>query len=325
MNRVRLLHVTEFAYDTPVSESYNEVHLQPLDDDRQHCLAFKLRTHPTSMPSVSKDYFGNAVHRFNVLPRHRRLRVEAESVVMVEPPPSPDDDAGLRLSALPGRRDALLDQHWDWLVPSTYTPAVPGLGPLVHAAEEQSGGTVLGFARAACDVVHGRFRYAKGATHVRSSVDDVLEAGAGVCQDFAHILIAVLRVRGVPARYVSGYLVPPKTRPADTSIEEVIGGQASHAWVEALVPDVGWVALDPTLGRPVGAQHVRVGYGRDYGDVAPVRGIYRGHAGQRLSVDVRMRPALDGEGHELLHEHPVPPNGEPAAEEPLQQQQQQQQ
>jgi transglutaminase-like putative cysteine protease len=124
---------------------------------------------------------------------------------------------------------------------------------------------------------------------------------------------------------VSGYLVPKKTAAAGASVEEVIGGQASHAWTEVYVPTVGWVGQDPTLGRATGLQHIRVAYGRDYGDVPPVRGVYKGHAGQRLSVDVRVRPALDNEGHEYLQETAAGPVEAPPEDEPPQQQQQQQQ
>jgi transglutaminase-like putative cysteine protease len=114
------------------------------------------------------------------------------------------------------------------------------------------------------------------------------------------LLLGVARLRGLPARYVSGYLVPRRAVEPDVSLEEVVGGQASHAWTEVYVLGRGWMAFDPTLGAPVGLRHVRVAYGRDYGDVAPVRGVYKGQAGQRLSVDVRVRPALDNEGHERL-------------------------
>jgi transglutaminase-like putative cysteine protease len=129
---------------------------------------------------------------------------------------------------------------------------------------------------------------------------DSLAHGAGVCQDFAHLLLGVVRMRGLPGRYVSGYLVPPGAEGPSAKQEEVIGGHASHAWAEVFAAEDGWLAFDPTLGNPVGLRHVRVAYGRDYGDVAPVRGVYKGLAGQRLSVDVRVRPALDEEGHEQL-------------------------
>ena len=128
-----------------------------------------------------------------------------------------------------------------------------------------------------------------------------------------------------PARYVSGYLVPGSTASPNAKQEEVIGGQASHAWAEVLMPDGRWVGFDPTLGNPVGLRHVRVAYGRDYGDVAPVRGVYKGHAGQRLSVDVCVRPALDDAGTEQLNKIPVgavaPPTVLERPQQPAQQQQ----
>jgi transglutaminase-like putative cysteine protease len=151
--------------------------------------------------------------------------------------------------------------------------------------------------------------------------------GAGVCQDFAHLLLGVARQRGLPARYVSGYLVAQQMENPGFALEEVIGGQASHAWVEVYIPQCGWMPLDPTLGKAVGARHVRIAYGRDYGDVAPVRGLYNGHAGQRLSVDVQLRPEVDDEGHEQMNSSTAAPEEEQIVEvrpsQPLQQQQQQ--
>jgi transglutaminase-like putative cysteine protease len=324
MNRYRLLHITEFQYDGPVSESYNEVRLRPMQDEMQSCLSFRLTTVPVSSCSAHLDFFGNWVHQFNVLPEHRMLRVETESVVLVQAP-EPLNDRGITLAELSERRDEIADDFYDLITPTDYTPHVAALTPIILAAEEESGGTALGFIQAASARIHNHFRYEKGATQVKSTVVDALATGAGVCQDFAHILIAVARSRGLPARYVSGYLVPRRTAEPGASVEEVIGGQASHAWMEAYVPDIGWLGMDPTFGKPVGIQHIRVAYGRDYGDAAPVRGVYKGHAGQRLSVDVRVRPALDDEGCEHLQETAAGPAIEPASMEPPQQQQQQQQ
>lgn len=321
MNRVRLLHVTEFDYDGPVSESYNEVHLQPIDDEYQNCVGFRLRTQPSSSPSASRDYFGNWVHRFNVMGKHRRLRIEAESVVMTQEPLL-DVQAGETLAAADRQRAALLDAHYDFLVPSPYVPEVDDVRPLLRAAEDASGGTAAGFARSAAALVHDHFRYTTGATQVHSSVRDVLASGAGVCQDFAHLLVALARTRGLPARYVSGYLAPREE--GGNGVEQVIGGRASHAWVEVFVPGAGWLGIDPTLGTTASARHIRVAYGRDYGDVPPVRGVYRGQAGQRLSVNVLMRPAIDDDGCEHLREG-VEPAPEPRQEALAQQQHQQQQ
>src|SRR5262249_21007902 len=147
------------------------------------------------------------------------LRVEAESTVMVEEP-SPLLDQDVPLAALDRQREALLDAHYDFLVPSTYVPTPAGIAPLLRAVWRASGGGALGVGHAATGVAHAGFRYEKGSTHVRSSVLDVLEAGAGVCQDSSHLLIALARSRGLPARYVSGYLAPRKPTDAVASLEQ---------------------------------------------------------------------------------------------------------
>jgi len=310
MNRYHLLHVTEFVYDGPVSESYNEVRLRPMHDDTQSCLSFRLTTQPASPAFSYRDALGNWVHQVNVLPVHNRLRIQAESVVLthdVAPASS-----GVDLNELRERQVELSEDFYDMLAPSKYVPHLPDLDPLIGDAEAQSDGTVADFAQSASTLIHERFRYVKGATHVNSSITDSLKLGAGVCQDFAHLLLGILRKRGVPARYVSGYLVPQNKDHLAAKLEEVIGGQASHAWAEAYIPDSDWMPLDPTLNKPVGMRHIRIAYGRDYADVAPIRGVYKGHAGQRLSVDVSVRPAIDDDGHETLSETAaIPPEAPP--------------
>ena len=328
MNQYQLRHVTEFHYDGPVSESYNEVRLRPIHDEQQSCLSFQLSTSPAARSTAYRDSLGNWVHQFNILAEHRRLSIEAESVVLAHDA-RPNGGPGMTLGEFDARGKELCEEYFDFVAPTAYVPHLPRLEELVDAAAREGGGTVAGFAKAASDLIHSRFRYVKGATHVSSSVEDSLSLGAGVCQDFAHLLLGMVRMRGVPARYVSGYIMPRDAGEPGAGRAEVIGGQASHAWTEVYVPDSGWLGFDPTLGEPVGGRHVRVAYGRDYGDVAPVRGVYRGHAGQRLSVDVRVRPALDEEGHEQLQKSAARPPENPAPERPqqpeLEQQQQQQQ
>ncbi len=220
----------------------------------------------------------------------------------MRPPPPPNQ---MKLSELDGHREELQEEYLDFLVPTGYVPHVPQLDELIEVASRNGDGTMSGFVQAASDLIHERFQYVKGATHVNSSIADSLSVGAGVCQDFAHLLLGVVRKRGLPARYVSGYLVPEGAASPDAKLQEVIGGYASHAWAEVYLPGSGWMGLDPTLGKPLGLQHIRVAYGRDYGDVAPVRGVYKGHAGQRLSVDVRVRPEIDDGGREQLSENKV--------------------
>ncbi len=328
MNRYRLVHTTDFVYDGPVSESYNEVRLRPIHDERQSCLSFRLTTTPASRGTAYRDANGNWVHQFNVLTEHRRLRVEAESVVLAHGSSEATADA-TTLAEFDSHSDQLDEEHFDFMAPTAYVPHLAQLREISEAAQKACDGTVAGFAQTASDLIHERFRYVKGATHVHSSIEDSIKLGAGVCQDFAHVLLGVVRMRGIPGRYVSGYLVPGSTAAPEAKQEDVIGGQASHAWAEVLMPEAGWTGFDPTLGNPVGLRHVRIAYGRDYGDVAPVRGVYKGHAGQSLSVDVRVRPAIDDSGTEQLSKITVgavaPPSVLERPQQPAQQQQQQQQ
>jgi len=323
MNRYHLLHATEFRYDGPVSESYNEVRLRPMHDETQSCLSFRLLTIPASRGTAYRDAFGNWVHQFNILPEHHSLKIEAESVVLAHDAPMPPSDS-MKLSELDSHREELEEAYLDFVVPTGYVPHVPKLDELIATASQSCDGSISGFVEAASDLIHRRFEYVKGATHVNSSIEDSLSVGAGVCQDFAHLLLGVVRKRGLPGRYVSGYLVPASAAGPDAKLQEVIGGYASHAWAEVYLPGSGWIGLDPTLGEPLGLQHVRVAYGRDYGDVAPVRGVYKGHAGQQLSVDVRVRPALDDDGREQLQENKVVSSETPVIVERAQQPAQQQ-
>jgi transglutaminase-like putative cysteine protease len=324
MNRYRLAHVTEFHYDGIVSESYNVVRLRPRDDEAQTCLSFKLQSDPAAHASTYIDQWGNAVHTFNVLSRHRVLRIETHSLVHVTPPP-PLPTERVSLAALDAMGDSL-DEHFDFLAPTAYVPHPELLQEIVGEAERAGAGTQSGFVQAVASLIHDRFRYVKGATHVQSTVMDAVATGSGVCQDFAHVALAVVRMRGIPARYVSGYLVPSSATNDEPGAEDVIGGQASHAWIEAFLPGFGWFGLDPTLGESVGPRHVRVAYGRDYADAAPVRGVYKGHAGQQLFVDVGVRPALDDDGRELLEETAAAPRDlRPVESAPIQDQDQQQQ
>jgi transglutaminase-like putative cysteine protease len=324
LNRYKLAHVTLFSYDGAVSESYNELRLRPRHDESQSCLSFRLTTTPSSRPTAYLDYFNNWVHQFHILPEHDELRVESEAIVLLHPTPA-YFTRDVSLSELDQRQETLQDEFFDWMAPSQYCPVMAGLTPMIREVEARCDGTARGFANAAAKLVHEQFTYKKGATHVHSSVEDCLETRTGVCQDFSHLLIGLLRQRGIPARYVSGYLVPRHPKHADdetrSTMENIIGGQASHAWVQANIPEFGWIGLDPTAGHFEDEQHIVVARGRDYGDVPPARGVYKGHAGQSLAVDVLVRPALDDEGAELLMESSALPVKPPEVSGAQQQQQ----
>ncbi len=281
---------------SPCSRSSCAQSARHLTDEKQSCLSFRITTTPPSHARSYQDAFGNWVHQFNVIKEHCHLKVETDSVVLRLDTPEAAPTATLQ--ELDAAQEELAEDFFDYLVPSKYVPHLPDLDALVADAEAGSNGLAFGFAETASMLIHERFSYVQGATHVLSSIEDALRLGAGVCQDFAHLLLGAVRKRGVPGRYVSGYLVPEQAATPEAALEEVIGGQASHAWVEVYIPGAGWMALDPTLGKEVSPRHVRIAYGRDYGDVAPVRGLYNGHAGQRLSVVVQLRPDVDGDGHE---------------------------
>src|ERR1700689_1191909 len=197
LNRYKLAHLTLFSYDGTVSESSNELRLRPRHDETQSCLSFRLTTTPFSKPAAHLDYFGNWVHQFHILPEHRELRVESEAVVLVHQP-APQRPAGIALADLRPLRESLLDEYYDWLSPTRYCPLLPVLADLVAESETRGDGAARGFAEAAASLIHERFTYKPGATHVHSSLQDCLETRSGVCQDFSHLLLAVLRLRGLP-------------------------------------------------------------------------------------------------------------------------------
>lgn len=263
--RLRIQHRTTFSYDRPVSEAYTEMRLRPLDGGGQRCLSFTLRTDPRGEVVHYRDRFGNDVGYFDVLAAHERLQVSAVSEVQTPEVFVPDPD---RLSPL--------DAH-DYLMPTDYAPFHERVTAFAapHAVAGAPRETALGLMAA----VRAALRYEKGATDVKTTAEQALERGGGVCQDFAHLFLAACRSQGLPARYVSGYL---HTQDAEA---------ASHAWVDVRLPDEGWFSLDPTHGVVQTAQYVRVAVGRDYADVSPTRGVYKGQALETLGVEVSVETA----------------------------------
>jgi transglutaminase-like putative cysteine protease len=261
---LRVEHTTEFAYDEPIAEAYTELRLRPLEGGGQHCSSFRLRTEPFGLRVREyRDHFGNDVHHFDVLESHERLSVTAVSEVM-----TPEYFGGDRRLPTP------LELH-DYLSPTSYTPFAGGVREL--AAEHAGDGDGAARANELMDAVRAELVYEPGATDVQTRADEVLALGRGVCQDFAHVLLAACRCVGIPARYVSGYLY-------DQTLEG--DNAASHAWVDIWDEGRGWLALDPTHDRQQTESYVRVAVGRDYADVPPTRGVYKGAANEILSVRV---------------------------------------
>jgi transglutaminase-like putative cysteine protease len=278
-------HVTRFSYASPVSETVMELRMRPATEGEQRCLQFDLQLHPQARVFAYQDSLGNWVHHFDLPRRHVQLSVTARAHVQI-------DDATPLPAAIPIDAWGAIDrwaedgEHWDFRQPSRFAAWT---GPLMAFADGILGSAPrradpLTTVRAVTAAVHDAFEYAPQSTRVDSPIDDALAAGRGVCQDFTHIMLATLRHLQVPARYVSGYLAPAD---AGTISPMTI---ATHAWVEVLLPELGWLGFDPTNGLQAGIRHIRVAIGRDYADVPPTRGVFKGGTASSLEVSVEVKP-----------------------------------
>ena len=272
-------HSSRFAYSAPISESMMEVRMQPRGDARQRCLRFELTTQPRARVFAYQDSLGNVVHHFDIPSRHSRLWVTADAVVeMASALPIPEslpDAAWADLDEM-----AATGERWHSLQPSYFARETSLLIELAEQLKLQRDADPLTFMRRLNYALFHTFTYAQSQTEVDSPIDVALKARAGVCQDLSHIMIALARRIGIPCRYVSGYL-SPSTESHDRSAEG-----ATHAWAEAYLPTLGWVGFDPTNEVLAAERHIRVAVGRDYADVPPTRGVFRGEAGSALSVRV---------------------------------------
>jgi len=272
-------HVTKFAYESPISESVMEARMQPRSDGHQHCIRFGLSTAPASRVRMYQDHDGNIVHHFNIAGRHSRLTVTAEAFVECSVPPAlPDSlggDAWDRLDAATAG-----GEFWDRLHQSPFARRTELLCALAAEMQLARGADPVSTLRGLMADLHARFEYKPKSTRVDSPIDDALSTRQGVCQDFAHVMIALVRQLGIPCRYVSGYLFQPEGEQARS-----LDG-ATHAWVEAWLPDLGWVGFDPTHNSLAGEHHVRVAVGRDYADVPPTRGVFKGLSEVRSELSV---------------------------------------
>jgi transglutaminase-like putative cysteine protease len=276
-------HFTRYRYSAPIRESIMEARMQPRSDGNQHCSEFRLDVTPRARPTCYHDHLGNVVHHFDIPGEHQELFLLAESVVEVEPlPPLP--------AALPHRAwievDALASDglFWDLLQASAFVQSTQLLEDLAAALSADRRHDPLTAVLQINQGLYQAFSYVPQSTRVDSTIDDAIAHRRGVCQDFSHIMLALLRRLGIPARYVSGYLYHRKEN-HDRSEDD-----ASHAWVEAYLPGLGWRGFDPTNNLVVGERHIRVAVGRDYADVPPTRGVFKGLAASELGVSVRVSP-----------------------------------
>jgi transglutaminase-like putative cysteine protease len=274
-------HVTRFTYETAISESVMEARMQPRTEGAQRCVRFGLSTTPPSRVRMYQDHDGNVVHHFNIPGHHARLSVTAEALVECETAPAEApavtwDELDQRLA--PG-------EFWELLSPSPFARRTPRLDEFASEIGLRRGDDPFSTLVRLNAAIYDGFAYSPQSTRVDSPIDDALAARRGVCQDFSHIMIALVRQLGVPCRYVSGYLFEsPEARSARSSSDG-----ATHAWVEAWLPDRGWIGFDPTNKLLAGDGHIRVAIGRDYADVPPTRGVFKGSSAVRSELAVAVR------------------------------------
>ena len=277
--RMRIEHRTTMHYSGTVHASYNEVRITPRNHARQLTISHRVSVDPSASLYSYVDAWQTVVHAFDVQEAHRPLVVTGASIVESSDAAIPEPDVGW--DAL--RSSRTLDEYCEFLCESSRVSTDAEIADT--AADIRASLTPAEAVAATCDWINSSFEYQTGTTTVTTTASEVLHARRGVCQDFAHLGIALLRSMGIPARYVSGYLHPDPEAERGRSY----AGE-SHAWLEAWVG--GWRPLDPTTGTPVGERHVLVGRGRDYADVAPLKGIYHGAAAESVEVEVELERLL---------------------------------
>jgi transglutaminase-like putative cysteine protease len=271
---LEIQHETCLRYSAPVTEWVAEMRVEPISDANQSCQTFYLGVSQPAQIHRYADGFGNCVHHFNLMSPNLEVRAVAAGIVETHPVPivlkQSRATIPLDLDSLP--LDAL--DYLDYRGPVTRTTK---LEPLLNTVLPKPGDRVVDVALAVMHTIYENFQYAQDVTTASSPIDHLLATGSGVCQDFAHLMIALLRGVGIPARYVSGYIHRPNKE------------SQSHAWCETWIPDLGWVGFDPTNDKPVDDHFVKVAIGRDFTDVPPNKGVYRGTGLETIFVRVETR------------------------------------
>ena len=318
---LKLTHSTDLTYSEPISESVMELRMVPRQEQDQRRLSFRLAIGPATQPSSYMDWLGNTVHAFTINDFHDRIKIEATSVVETERPAADArelPDTWPVTSNLPEQYHLLDFLHFGG--PVDDSSALRDLAGSLNASE----GMRLGeLAMRMVDTINQKFTYRQGVTTAASPITETLQHGWGVCQDFTHLLIGLARAMKIPARYVSGLLHP--------QAERFRGYTQTHAWCELHFPSTGWIGFDPANKCSIGENFVKVALGRDFRDVSPNKGIYRGNAQEAIAASVKSEllqsipPELATDRTQQLNVPTFPGKHAPYREQVLQQQEHQQQ
>lgn len=278
-------HITRFEYDRPISESVMEVRVCPRTEAQQHCYSHVLTVTPHAQLFSYQDFMGNVVHHFDLPSRHDRLELESRALVEVHT--APETPQSMPASAW-DELDEIVEEgdYLEMTLPSRFAAPTALSRDLARELKIERRDDPLSLLREINEGIFKSFEYIPRSTHANSPIDDALKLRSGVCQDFAHIFITIVRELGIPCRYVSGYLFHRSGGNGDRSAED-----GSHAWADVFLPEFGWVGFDPTNNILAGERHIRAALGRDYADVPPTRGIFSGKARSALHVGVHVQEA----------------------------------
>jgi transglutaminase-like putative cysteine protease len=275
--RYDIYHRTRYDYAAPVRDSFNDVRLQPMPIPEQAVENFLLRVLPAARLTHFKDFYSNWVNHFEIPESHNYLLIEAQSRVNTRPlAPLPVEGEICSFEKM--REAPNIERCFDYLQASRYVEITPEAWRLAVDATHDLEDAWLA-ALALMKYVHGLLKYEPNSTNVHTHMSEVLKDRRGVCQDFAHLMLGLCRALKIPARYVSGYLATESA-------------SATHAWVEVFVPGHGWRGLDPTHDCQIGETYVKLGNGRDYADVSPISGNYRGTLERKMTVEVKITPVV---------------------------------
>jgi len=271
-------HLTRYSYEGKVQDSFNEARLQPITDSLQHCRNFRFLIDPASSVRDYPDFYSNCVHYFDVPEPHEQLEVIAESEVQTIPESrGPVPTVGIDSLKTP----TVKEHHFDFLHASEFVSL--GVDVWREAMDALSNGLndvwtdTVGIG----EHIHRNYKYTPLSTNVNTRASEVIKKKQGVCQDFAHLMLGLCRTHGIPARYVSGYFLNQHKLPGEI--------EASHAWLEVFIPGYGWKGYDPTHRREADTRYVKLAVGRDYGDIRPVGGNFRGKGTRQMVVEVSVQ------------------------------------